>query len=286
MLFSRFGSDARTRMIATRGCCAYSVFRFFCTIRCHKYLPSSVLEMSDHRKKFFTITSVCCALFAGMCAVLACGGYRNVPTAANLSVDEFTRDLGEMRWSESKETSFTLLNKSSSVISVESVHVGCTCTDWSLSKDKLNPNDSAELAVKFNSRQARGDVRTGVRVYYKTLQNNDYGHLYLLLTASVNPDYEFDPEEVVFTMDGTAKQKVALRSMVGEKVRIVDAKSSRDWLSVHVLSGRDGRDDAMEIAFVPDEWPHGDCFAEVNIETDNPRQARFRLPVRIISEMP
>jgi len=99
-----------------------------------------------------------------------------------ISVDEPVYDFGEILEGLAVVHTFVLQNIGEEPLVIEDVHVSCGCTTTSLAKSTLDPGESVELGVTFDSAGFSGKIVKNI-----TIESNDPAtpKLVLKLTGTV-----------------------------------------------------------------------------------------------------
>lgn len=192
-----------------------------------------------------------------------------------LQVDVDTIDIGTIRQQETRNVAFHLRNTSQNDLSLESVHTSCGCTEWHLDKRQLKRDESAELSVTFSSGQARGSMAATIRVFYRNLETEETGNLFLTLFADVLPDYDISPAILEFTAKTESTQYVTLKPRFSEDIKVIDISCTRDYYEIEIVEN----EPMVKVTFLKGKKLPGEKNAILEIKTTSQRQPVYRIPL-------
>ncbi|MCM8800551.1 MAG: DUF1573 domain-containing protein [Candidatus Omnitrophica bacterium] len=89
----------------------------------------------------------------------------------NQEEDPFLWDFGKIKEGEIVKHTFILNNDSDKILTISEVNTSCGCTVSQLEKKVINPGESINLEVSFNSRGYSGIVRQFIYVHTDSLDN-------------------------------------------------------------------------------------------------------------------
>ena len=98
------------------------------------------------------------------------------------AVDPFTWDFGQVKQGEVVSHSFILKNDSAKTLKIIGVNTSCGCAVSETKKKILSPQESTEVAVKFNSKGYLGAVQQFV---YVNTDNVDKPVIRFIIKADV-----------------------------------------------------------------------------------------------------
>ena len=185
-------------------------------------------------------------------------------------------DIGKIRQQETKDVTFRLLNTTQNALSLESVHTSCGCTEWHLDKRQLTSGESAELSVTFSSGQARNRLGATIRVFYKNLETEETGNLFLELIADVQPDYDISPPFLDFTEETEMVQYVSPKPHFAEGIRVLDISCTRSYYDVEVVRS-ELAESVIKVVFLPEKKLAGEKKAILELKTSSERQPVYRI---------
>jgi hypothetical protein len=161
-------------------------------------------------------------------------------------------------------------------MSLESVHTSCGCTEWHLDKRQLAKDESAELSVIFSSGQARNRVSATIRVFYKNLETEESGNLFLELIADVQPDYDISPPFLDFIEKTGSVQTVSLKPRFAEDIRVLDISCTRSYYGVEIVRS-DSAESVVKVTFLPEKKLPGEKSAILELKTNSERQPVYQV---------
>ena len=206
------------------------------------------------------------------------------PTAENitqrvapaLQADVNTIDIGKIRQQETKDVLFRLRNTTQNDLSLESVHTSCGCTEWHLDKRQLESGETAELSVTFSSGQARSKLGAIIRVFYKNLDTNESGNVFLELIADIQPDYDISPQSLDFTEGKESEQYISLTPRYAEDIRGLDVSCTRSYYEVEIVKSEPG-ESVVKVTFLPEKKLSGEKSAILELKTSSERQPIYQV---------
>jgi hypothetical protein len=110
----------------------------------------------------------------------------------SLTIDEMEKDCGEVYQGDTIETTFHLFNGYAAPVPIEEVLGTCDCQNLELSKQVLEPGDSATLKVQWRIGRLRGHSSTGVLVTYLR-PDGRLARVPLRMRAEVTSDISYEP---------------------------------------------------------------------------------------------
>ena len=161
-------------------------------------------------------------------------------------------------------------------MSLESVHTSCGCTEWKLDKRQLKSGETADLSVTFSSGQARNRLGVIIRVYYKNLETDEPGNLFLELIADIQPDYDVSPPFLDFTEETEMVQHVSLAPHFAENIQVLDISCTRDYYEVEIVKS-DPAESVVKVIFMPEKKLPGEKKATLELKTSSERQPVFHV---------
>lgn len=85
--------------------------------------------------------------------------------APQLKIDKSIHDFGKIKENQSVSTKFTLTNTGASPLIIRQTKSNCSCTLAKTGKETLQPGESTDLEVTFNSEGRRGNQQKSVTVF-------------------------------------------------------------------------------------------------------------------------
>ena len=193
-----------------------------------------------------------------------------------LQADVNRIDIGKIRQQETRDVKFVLRNASENGMSLESVHTSCGCTKWKHDKRQLKNGETAELSVTFSSGQARNRLGAVIRVFYKNLETDEAGNLFLELIADIQPDYDVSPPFLDFTEETETVQYVSLKPRFAEDIRVLDISCTRSYYGVEIVKS-DPTESVVKVTFLPEKKLPGERQAILELKTSSKRQPVFQV---------
>lgn len=207
--------------------------------------------------------------------------------AAAVSVaGEFTgrRDFGEVATGAVLEHAFRWTNETAVEWRVQRVHAGCRCVAPTVAVDRVAPGGSLPIALRVDTLgydgarrshadveliDAAGSTRTGrFAVTWRTVE-------YILSSPRPLRITDIGPGEV-------KALALALKSRDATPFRVLAARTSAVGVAIDLPAGAAAAaiDHSLTVT-VRGVTPPGRSGALLEIETDEPRQARLRLPIEL-----
>lgn len=91
--------------------------------------------------------------------------------APRLGIDDATHDFGSIKEGQKVNAEFILTNNGKSELNIRTTKSSCSCTSVDLSKENLQPGESATLKVTFDSADRRGTQQKSVSIYSNDPRN-------------------------------------------------------------------------------------------------------------------
>jgi uncharacterized protein DUF1573 len=111
-----------------------------------------------------------------------------------LSADSFEHDFGTVSQMSTLEHIFKLTNTGDQPLEILAVEKNCGCTSTLLSEKVLEPGESGELKVEFESGSMEGPFRKKVNIF----SNAPESETQLVIKGTVQPFYTVDPAMITF----------------------------------------------------------------------------------------
>ena len=185
-------------------------------------------------------------------------------------------DIGTIRQQETKDVTFRLYNASQNDISLESVHTSCGCTEWHLDKRQLEKGESAELSVTFSSGQGRGAIAATIRIFYKNMETEESGNLFLTVLAEIQPDFELSPPFLTFTAEEKSIQYISLKPCFSENIKVLDFSCTRNYYEVEIVKS-DSTESVVKVTFLKEKKLPGEKNAILELKTSSERQPVYQV---------
>ena len=191
----------------------------------------------------------------------------------HLTPEPKEHDFGIVTQKSSLEHVFQLRNTGTAPMEIASVETSCGCTSTLLSDKVLEPGQSAELKVGFQSGSMEGPFRKKVTIF--TSAEEPSTEIYI--KGSVQPLFTVDPAMIAFghiSVGEEYRRKVVIKPRRDEtpfelgEVRCLDPQVRIENLAPLP----DGRGASFEVVFVPttDGYEQG----SISYETGHPEMPR------------
>ncbi len=89
--------------------------------------------------------------FAGYGYFKAVPGTQNGENLPKIEVSPKTFDFGEINFGDVVSYDFTVKNSGNEVLEIERIATSCPCATAQITEEKINPGESAELLVSYDS---------------------------------------------------------------------------------------------------------------------------------------
>jgi hypothetical protein len=215
------------------------------------------------------------------------GGAGTVPKALDHDVDPSRRrDFGEVATGSVLEHTFNLGNSTLEEWRVKRLHAGCRCLLPSIDVDRIVPGGTLRISVRVDTlgfegaRRSHVDVefvngtgRTKVERFDATWRTREF------IASAPRPLRAMDvgPGE-------TRKIQLSLKSVDATPFRILSAKAVVEGIAVAVAvapaTASAGSEHSLQLS-VTGAAPPRRGGGVIEIETDDPRQPKLRLPIEI-----
>ena len=195
------------------------------------------------------------------------------------------RNLGVLRQAEMVQTSFRLRNSSKEAIELVAVQTSCGCAAAIVGEKQLQPGATSDLTVQFATGTARGRRTAVVQLVYRGLKTGHQRLLILPVTATVEPDYDFQPAQVQFARGESATSTVRFWAVRQADFAISDVyveSSALNKLQVTAscVPPEPGRSDwVIVVEYQPGEGESVLDHAQVVVKTNSVREPICRIPV-------
>ncbi|MCU7494118.1 MAG: DUF1573 domain-containing protein [Ignavibacteria bacterium] len=105
-------------------------------------------------------------------ALLFISGLALAQTGPKISVSPLTYDMGDIKEGDVVTKVYTVKNEGSAVLNIRNVSVSCGCTVAKLKTNDLQPGESTELTVTFNSSGREGKQSKTVMILSNDLSSS------------------------------------------------------------------------------------------------------------------
>jgi len=236
------------------------------------------MRSRQHGMLLVAATSIGLSVLAAVMAFP--GGAQAVrETPRLLALDQAQQGFGEVSPGDVRDCCFRLRNATDAPLRIVNVLPQCDCTDCTLSKWELAPDEVTELSATWRIGARRGPARTSVMVIALPSSGGEAQTVQLDITATVTPTFSYAPESLSFDSSKPATAKV-LFSPGKEPVRITDCYASKRAFTATILDDR-----TVEVTFDPEEYYAEARSAELTVVTDNARERKCIIPLVVRSSL-
>lgn len=206
------------------------------------------------------------------------------PASAQLSFATTTHDFGEMEEGAQPQHTFIMTNEGSAPLTLRSVRPSCGCTTPSFTSEAIEPGDSGEIVVAYDSNGRPGPFRKSIRVTAETGGEMIDETLYITgdvkqktLAAGVpQGNLLFDSDAFDFgtvSVDRPASHVFQMQHAGGRPIRITEVKSYPEGLDIEVPTTPVFADDLVDVRVtVPAGAADGSFDYAVVLTTDDEAQ--------------
>ncbi len=216
----------------------------------------------------------------GHVALLALATYSLVTTArAELKAEPSTVDLGRARQQKTIDATVKLVNAGVKPLEIFRVAADCSCTAAVPEKTSLNPGESTDLKITFETRSYQGEVHRRLLV-----QTSD-GDLALPVKAIVSAydDWTLSGTTAILppSNKGQVVQGTFSVAYTGKgSAKITGVSTSVSWLTAHLGEPKD--DGTWTISLQKEAAaPAGNLQPKLTIATDDAHEKELSVPVFI-----
>jgi hypothetical protein len=191
------------------------------------------------------------------------------------------RDFGEVFGGLTTTRNVLIANTGSETLRILKIEPECGCTTAAISSTSIAPNDTASMAITFNSKSYFGKVEKKIAV-----STNDMSatNVELVFSVMVTNIVQTAPEYLLFynvKIDSPNTQKIKLRNVSQKRLRISRVISGDSMLKARILKKdlRVNEETDLIATFHPNRV--GTIEGEVILQTDSKKQPR--IPIRFIA---
>lgn len=226
-----------------------------------------------------TLSGICFVCLAAWC-VLAWYAFRN-SSETLLQVESRVYDVGRMRQRETRVANFRLKNAAEAPLTLITFLHSCGCTVVRPKRTQLAPQDETEVKVEFASGVSAGARKVRVAVVYKLADDSKRHLLPLRIDAIVDPEYDVQPESLIFHRLLAQRRCVEISCREAECVRITKIECNRACFEAGLISGWSNQAGArIHVDFNPEHCKPGeDIDGQMTVWMDNPRLPVIRVPL-------
>jgi hypothetical protein len=203
-----------------------------------------------------------------------------------LSIDGLTVDLGTMYSGQIKTGRITLRNIGNQPLKILHVQPSCGCTTVRQPKSELQPNESDEVEVSFNSMQYRGPIEKFVNI-----ETNDPLSQYIAVKLTANIKEELAPTLKTYSiwlgniaLGKKVEQPITFTNVSNKTISIQKITSTSQQIVAESEQKRVGPSDTLTIMVTVLAQKLGYETAILSILTDSKNQPTVELKVYYIGQ--
>ena len=192
-----------------------------------------------------------------------------------LKIDKQIFDYGEVSEGTAIEHDFQVKNVGNKVLEIRKILPSCGCTAAVVASEKIDPNETTALKVRFDTTGFRGYKVKTVRVY---TNDPEASSVVLTLKGTVNPPVMLSPPQVNFgaIQKGSAQTKEVLVKSISSGTSIVSIRPRSEFIKV-AQSNTEGETKLL-ISLDP-STPVGIFRSRVALRTNSSSAPLINLPV-------
>jgi hypothetical protein len=115
-----------------------------------------------------------------------------------------------------------------------------------------------------------------IRVFYKNLETEDAGNMFLELIADIQPDYDVFPPFLEFSEKAEMIQHISLTPRFSEDIRVLDISCTRSYYGVEIVKS-DLTESVVKVTFLPEKKLPGEKSAVLELKTSSERQPVYQV---------
>ncbi len=203
-----------------------------------------------------------------------------------LAIGSTTVNLGDMYSGQIKTGQIFLRNIGSQPLKILHVQPSCGCTTVREPKSELQPNDSDEVEVSFNSSLYRGPIEK-----YVNIETNDPLSQYVTVKLIGVVKDELDPVSSSHSVwmgnlaVGTrVNQPYPLRNVSGKTISILKVTSSSSSVTAETDQRKVEPNDTLKVTITAHPEKSGYDTSTLNILTDSKNQPNIEVRVYFIGQ--
>ena len=203
---------------------------------------------------------------------------------ARMFVPDTRWDFGYIPKGGSVSHIFQVKNIGEDTLIIVKVRPGCACTMIPLSKDRLAPNESADLEVIFNSKKIRkGETTKSIQII-STDPTKPFQYLHFTARiGEANPLVKLIPEQVYFDtihQKGEVKRRLTVENISQEKLsmELIDQPNDLVDLDIKKRSLKPGERTEITLGLKKDA-PQGSFRTSFTLDFENSKTVRITVPV-------
>jgi len=191
------------------------------------------------------------------------------------------RDFGEVFGGQTASRTVLVANTGSETLKILKIEPECGCTTASISSTSIAPNDTATMAITFNSKSYFGKVEKKIAVSTNDLSASNFD---VVFTAMVTNIVQTTPDYLLFynvKIDSPSTQKIKVKNVSQKRLRILKLVSGDSALKARIVKKDLKMNEETDLVgtFYPNRV--GTIEGEVILQTDSKKQPR--VPIRFIA---
>lgn len=203
-----------------------------------------------------------------------------------LSLESMSIDLGTIYSGQIKTGRLTLKNIGNQTLKILHVQPSCGCTTVRQPKGELQPNESDEVEISFNSAMYNGPVEK-----YVNIETNDPLSQYVAVKLIALVKEELSPTLHTSSIylgnvavGKTVEQKITFTNSSGKTLAIKKITSSSDQITAISEQNKVGPSDTLTVILTAKAGKVGYDTSTLNILTDSKNQPSVELKVYYIGQ--
>lgn len=196
----------------------------------------------------------------------------------NIQFERKAYDYGTVYQGEKIPCVYRFKNAGTGNLIIEKVRSGCSCAAAIISSKKLLPGETGEIKVIFYTKGRQGKQSKTIYVHSN---DPDEPIIKLKITGLIKTTVTTNPRTLSFgtVSKGETATKNA-RLILGEKVKVLKAESSSDYLTLELSKLKD-EDNILELKVIlSPETPVGQLREKITIHTNVKKQPFMDIPVQ------
>ena len=191
------------------------------------------------------------------------------------------RHLGFVRQGKTVAAEFPLHNISSHSIDIVEIKHTCACTSHSLKQMTVAPGEIATLTMNINTAYRRDKVTASSFIEYCERDGEKKPrHLFVQMTADIDPDYDVVPREIVFRKGDPPMRDVHLVLRHVQSLSITKVECDRRCFVAKKCGPNDGLEKCVCVTYNAKDDHSDEPMGELTIHTDCANQPTLCVPLR------
>jgi Protein of unknown function (DUF1573) len=203
-----------------------------------------------------------------------------------LAIDSMMINLGDIYSGQVKTTTIVLHNIGTQPLKILHVQPTCGCTTVRQPKSELQPHESDEVEVSFNSALYRGPIEK-----YVNIETNDPLSQYVTVKLIGEVKAELDPVSSSLsvwmgnlTVGKKVEQPYEMRNVSGKTISILNVTSTSPTVTAAWDQKKVGPNDTLRIRLTALPEKNGYDTSTLNIQTDSKNQPSIEVKVYYIGQ--